>query len=426
MRQLFRPPVKLPREQMSMAVLVSAAFFVAGYDLNILGLAMPRIMPDLNMAESEQGMTIAIVRLGILLAFPLAALADRFGRKTVLAITIVGSAVFTLATAFVQTPEQFLFCQAMVRVFGYAQDMIAIVMISEEVDDRARGWALGLLAAMGAAGAGAAAMVYASVDSLFGGWRALYVIGAIPLLLIAWLWRRLPETQRFTRLKESGAIKPAGVLSGVKGIMELFTLYPARSIALSALVFIFALGASAAVIFTATFLQTDRGFAPGEVTLLVLAGGLFALAGNFVAGRMSDRYGRRTVVAAGGLMLAGGFAVFYLVDNTTIMIFGWIIGLFGFFAAEVVLSAYGAELFPTAHRSGGSGLRTTMQIIGGAVGLLAKDWLYILLGSHGLAIVLLLPAVVVSIVIVYAFLPETAGRRLEEISPDHHPHAGPH
>lgn len=426
MRQIFRPPVKLPREQMSMAMLVSAAFLVAGYDLNILGLALPRIMPDLGMPESEQGMTIAIVRLGIILAFPLAALADRFGRKAVLAVTIVGSGLFTLLTAFVETPSQFLLCQALVRVFGYAQDMIAIVMISEEVDDRARGWALGLLAAMGAAGAGTAALTYAGVDVLFGGWRALYVIGALPLFLIAWMWRRLPETQRFTRLKESGAIKPAGLFSGVRGIIELFTIFPARSLALSALVFIFAFGSAAAVIFTPTFLQTERGFAPGQVTLLVMVGGLFALAGNFVAGRLSDKFGRRTVFAGGSLMLACGFAAFYAIDNVTVMLIGWIIGLFGFFAAEVVLSAYGAELFPTAYRSGGSGLRTTMQIIGGAVGLLGKDYLFVLLGSHGLAIMLLLPAILVSLFIVYLTLPETAGRTLEEISPDHHPHVGPH
>lgn len=426
MRQMFRPPVKLPREQMSMALLVSAAFLVAGYDLNILGLALPRIMPDLGMPESEQGMTIAIVRLGIILAFPLAALADRFGRKTVLAVTIVGSGLFTLLTAFVETPSQFLLCQALVRVFGYAQDMIAIVMISEEVDDRARGWALGLLAAMGAAGAGTAALTYAGVDVLFGGWRALYVIGALPLFLIAWMWRRLPETQRFTRLKQSGAIKPAGLFSGVRGIIELFTVFPARSLALSALVFIFAFGSAAAVIFTPTFLQTERGFAPGQVTLLVMVGGLFALAGNFVAGRLSDKFGRRTVFAGGSLMLACGFAAFYAIDYVPVMLIGWIIGLFGFFAAEVVLSAYGAELFPTAYRSGGSGLRTTMQIVGGAVGLLGKDYLFVLLGSHGLAIVLLLPAILISLFIVYLTLPETAGRTLEEISPDHHPHAGPH
>ncbi len=421
MRQMFRPPVKLPREQMSMAMLVSAAFLIAGYDLNILGLALPRIMPDLGMLESEQGQTIAIVRLGILLAFPLAALADRFGRKAILAVTIVGSGLFTLLTAFAQTPEQFLICQALVRVFGYAQDMIAIVMISEEVDDRARGWALGLLAAMGAAGAGTAAIIYAGVDVMFGGWRALYVIGALPLFLIAWLWRRLPETQRFTRLKESGAIKPAGLLSGVKGIFALFGAYPKRSAALSALVFVFALGSASAVIFTPTFLQTERGFSPGQVTLLVLIGGLLALAGNFVAGQLSDRFGRRTVLAAGGLMVAMGFGAFYAIDIVPVMLVGWIVGLFGFFAAEVVLSAYGAELFATAHRSSGSGLRTTMQIVGGAVGLLAKDYLYVLTGSHGLAIILLLPAVLVSLLIVFATLPETAGRTLEDISPDHPP-----
>ncbi|HRK70402.1 MAG TPA: MFS transporter [Micropepsaceae bacterium] len=426
MRQLFRPPVKLPREQMSMAVLVSAAFFVAGYDLNILGLAMPKILPEFGISESEQGQTIALLRLSVLLAFPLAALADKFGRKAMLAITIVGSGVFTLMTAFAATYEQFMAAQALVRVFGYAQDMIAIVMISEEVDDRARGWALGLLAAVGAAGAGSAAIVYAGVDVVFGDWRALYVIGALPLFLIAWLWRRLPETRRFANLKAAGKLRRESSFGGVRNVIELFRTYPARSWALAAAVGAFAFGSAPALVLNATFLQEVRGFSPGEVSLLVIAGGTFAMLGNFVAGRLSDRHGRRAVLAIGAMMTFIGFGILYCFEDHAVVAISWTFALFGFFAAEVVLSAYGAELFSTAHRSGGSGLRTTATIIGGGLGLFAKDGLFILLGSHSLAFLVLLPAIPLSLVIVYLTLPETSGKTLEQISPDHHPHAGPH
>ena len=70
-------------------------------------------------------------------------LADRLGRRTLLLITILGSAVTTLATAFAQNETQFVILQASVRTFGYAQDMISIVVIAEEIADQARGWALG-------------------------------------------------------------------------------------------------------------------------------------------------------------------------------------------------------------------------------------------------------------------------------------------
>ena len=40
-------------------------------------------------------------------------------------------------------------------------------------------------------------LVFAAVNFLPYGWRALYVIGAVPLFLVAFLRRRLPETKRF-------------------------------------------------------------------------------------------------------------------------------------------------------------------------------------------------------------------------------------
>ena len=61
----------------------------------------------------------------------------------------------------------------------------------------ARGWANGTLSALDYTGAGLASLVFAAVNILPYGWRALYVIGAVPLFLVAFLRRRLPETKRF-------------------------------------------------------------------------------------------------------------------------------------------------------------------------------------------------------------------------------------
>ena len=75
--------------------------------------------------------------------------------------------------------------------------MLCFVVIAEEVAAASRGWASGALSAMNYTGAGIASLIFAAVNFLPYGWRAIYVIGALPLFLVAYLRRRLPETERF-------------------------------------------------------------------------------------------------------------------------------------------------------------------------------------------------------------------------------------
>ena len=75
--------------------------------------------------------------------------------------------------------------------------MLCFVVIAEEVAAGARGWANGTISALDFTGAGLASLVFAAVNILPYGWRALYVIGAVPLFLVAYLRRSLPETKRF-------------------------------------------------------------------------------------------------------------------------------------------------------------------------------------------------------------------------------------
>ena len=92
----------------------------------------------------------------------------------------LGQACFTLATAFTATYAQFVWAQIFTRVFGYAEEMLCFVVISEEVAARARGWATGTISALDYVGAGLASLAFAAVTLLPYGWRALYVIGAVP------------------------------------------------------------------------------------------------------------------------------------------------------------------------------------------------------------------------------------------------------
>lgn len=414
----LHPPVKLEPEDRRTLILVSLAFFVAGFDLNILGAVMPRMLADFGRPTEDAGMTITFIRIGVLAALVFSALSDRFGRRALLLFTVIGSAITTLATAFAQTSEQFIFFQGLVRAFGYAQDMISIVVVTEEMDERVRGWALGVLIAVGAAGAGAAALIFGFVEIIPGDWRGLYVIGAMPLVFIAFLWRNLKETKRFNH--QASIPKPdRGMMDVVAPLIDMAKRDTARLLLIIGVVAPFAFGGTAAVVLFPTFLQEERGFTPPGISALVIGGGAFALLGNFLSGRMSDLWGRRTVFIGACLMFTLAWALFYTVATGWVLVAAWIVGIVCFFAMDVTSSAFGAELFRTAYRSTGSAIRMATSIVAGGIALMLHTfYVYGWFDQHGNSIAALLVFVPISAIIAWAFLPETAGRKLEDIAPE--------
>ena len=92
--------------------------------------------------------------------------------------------------------------------------------------------------------------------------------------------------------------------------------------------------------------------------------------------------------------------------------------MFGFMASDVLVGALSVELFPTSYRATASGLRSIAAMAGAVSGLWLEGALYGLAGSHSQAIAWMLPVTLLSVVVVVAFLPETASRALEEIAPD--------
>jgi hypothetical protein len=95
----------------------------------------------------------------------------------------------------------------------------------------------------------------------------------------------------------------------------------------------------------------------------------------------------------------------------------WAVSFFFGLSTDTLFNALTTEIFPTAYRATISGLGSLFTAMGGALGLLLEGRLYDLLGGHGPAISALLIGVVVMVAAI-AFLPEPAGKVLEEIS-DH-------
>ena len=422
----FTPPEPLSREEHKVIWLVGIAMTLVAYDHGLYALALPQIQAELQIQDEQIGGFLATIRLGALTALPLAFFADRNGRRVMLMITIAMSGLFTLATAFAQTPGQFMLAQFLVKSFAYAEEFLAIVVIAETVNEKVRGWAIGALAALGALGNGLAAFVYGFVDVLPEGWRALYVIGAMPLFVVAWLRRTLPETERYLQSKALRDQQPKqSWKEAVAPFIKLITAYPERFAALALAVVPFGIAITSAILLMSKHLQSEVGMTPGDVSTLYLVGGAMAVFGNFIAGRFSDLIGRRRVLAVSILVSGGAFAILYglapdLSEDLVypVAVVGWILGIFGYFASEVIFNAFGSEIFPTSYRSTASSMRGVLYTLAGAIGLMLESFLFTVTGSHASAILWLLLLCIPGAIIVLVGLPEPAARSLEDVAPE--------
>ncbi len=398
----------LTSEERRLLGVLGFTFLLNQYDMALLGLALPQIQAGIGLAETEVGPLLGTIRLGAGAALVLALAADRAGRRRLLLFTILGFTLCTTLTALAPDPAAFLACQLGARACIAAEEVIAIVLVAEEVGARARGLGFGILAIFGAVGHGLAAIAFGFVESLPFGWRALYALGAVPLLVLGWIRRSLRESRRFESEPRRGSV--------LQPLLDLLGVYPARLAALLTAILGFGFVSATALSFVSKTLQELHGYAPHEVSFLMIGGGSLALVSYPLSGVLSDRFGRRRVLGASLAAMGLGVLVFYSTTGVVLVV-AWTFMMMGFMACDVLFGALGTELFPTGHRATASGVRMLVLAGGGALGLWAEGLVFGQAGSHALAITwLALGAVPIPLLALLA-LPETAERELEDISP---------
>ena len=343
--------------------------FFENYDIGLVNAALPQIAQGLGMRPDDAGFYAGAIRLGGVGAFFVLPFADRLGRRRVFLASLVGMSVGTFATALSQTPLQFALLGMLARVFLLTASALALVILVEEFPADRRGAAIGCLSVLGGLGFGASAGLYAAVDLLPFGWRALYGVGVLPLVLLPFFRRSLRETTRFERERDARGDGGARALRAwVAPLAALARTHPRRAVAMGGAGLLAAMGGIAAFQFTSFFVQEVHGWRPGHYTLLVFGGGSLGLLGNVLGGRGSDRFGRRLVGAACLAFAPLFIASFYLGPAATLALC-WGLGVLCTSAGDVVVRTLSAELFPTSHRGSATGWLILVQSLGWALGL---------------------------------------------------------
>src|SRR5437763_3808552 len=284
----MRPETELDAGHRRLLGLLGLAIFFEGYGRSIVSVMLRPIGQDLGVPAPELSYALAIISAGALGVLVLGHLTDRFGRRRLLLGCVLLYSLLGAATATARTLPALVVWQAAARMFQEGALSAAVVIAVEETPAGRRGLAQGVLGVANSIGSGLGAFLLAFIELAPGGWRGLCLVSLLPVLLVPFLRRTIPESRRWTL----GVHHPRRLLPPA---------YRGRMLAGLA---VFFLGMSydvAGFAFTAFWPMSRHGWSPAQTSALIIFSGGAGLPGFWFGGRLTVRIG--PLVAAVGFVL---------------------------------------------------------------------------------------------------------------------------
>jgi MFS family permease len=353
--------IELSSQQLRTLTWAGLAVVLAGFDGSVLVLALPAIASDFHARVSSLSNVGTVLTLGALGALPLATLADRFGRRRLIAAGVAGFSIANFATSFATSLAALAALRMIAVCFEVLVLGVSTALIVEEAPPNHRGQAMSILAILFGAGNFIAVVAYPLVVPH---WRWLFEIGGVGLFTAPFIWSLLPEGRAWTRAHVSGSAIRLLLSQPWRTRVAVLTSSGAAGAVLMR---------PAGLLFT-LFASQVLGLSPAAISILIFFSGVAAIACYVPGGLLSDRFGRRTP----GVALSAATVVATCASFVT--------GTGGFFAGNVlrsalssagtpVMGAWSGELYPTRARATAEATGAVAGAIGGIIGLQAVGFL---------------------------------------------------
>jgi putative MFS transporter len=447
--QILKRLERLPfgRPQIHLLFMGGLGYTFDGMDGALIAFVMAPVMLLWGLTNAQTGFLGSAGMLGYLFgAFAAGTLGDQIGRRRVMMYALFLYAAATLFAACAPN-WPFLFWSRTITGIGIgAESAIVAPFLSEFVQKRIRGRFIASLSGFFSFGFFFAAMLgYFVVRGSPQGWRIAQVITALPIVMLLW-WRRcLPESPRWL-LQRGRPEEAEKVVAGMEAsfirrgvtlddfekvempasgagqagtfLQNLASLWTRRMARTTAMLWI--------LWFTITFAY--YGFLTWIPTLLVKQGMTITrsfgysliiyvamIPGYYSAAFICDKLDRKWTIVL--YLLLGGVLAYFLAGART----GAMISLLGFWLSFFMngtysgIYAYTPELYPTAFRATGMGVASSVGRIGGLSAPIIIGFSYAHIGFYGVLLIcgidLLVGACAVAILGI-----RTAGKSLEQIA----------
>jgi YNFM family putative membrane transporter len=303
---------------------------------------------SLAMSAGTFALAVAVI--------PVSSLSEVRGRREVMIVSVLVAAVLGLLAPLSPSLPALIGVRVLEGIALAGMPATAMAYLAEEVDKSDLGKAMGLYIAGNAIG-GLGGRVIAGVLAEHGGWRvATAGVSAVALVCAVMVAVLLPRSRFFTP-----SAPRVRVLAATLG----------RNLADTGLLRLYLIGFAlmGAFVTVYNYLTFRLSAAPFGLSTSVI-GALFTvyLAGTWsstMAGRLADRAGRYTVLAAGAAVAIAGVAL-TLPANLILIVCGLIVLTAGFFAAHSVASGWVGAHAPVAPAQA-SALYLCLYYIGSSV-----------------------------------------------------------
>ncbi|QBD77630.1 MFS transporter [Ktedonosporobacter rubrisoli] len=423
-------------------VICGLGFMFDAWEVVLTGFVIPLLATsDWHVSKLELGLFGSAGLIGMAVgAFAWGSIADLIGRKRAFMYTMLVYSIFSLLCALAPTYTLLLIFRFIAGLGLGGFIPVDYSVVSEFTPSKNRGTVLTALDVWWPIGGTLCGLV-ATLLAPYHNWRLLFGLMALPALMVFWVRTAIPESPlyliRAGRREEARAVVQR-LIERVKVTVPAWTLpeaareasttrtlftqfraiwsYNLKITAGSWLLFMSNLLLYYGVVtWLPTILVSEgyKAYAAFLVTTLLTAIGIV---GVLVSAWLVEVIGRRWVVAVGGVLAAISMYIFTLQLHLPTMAQTWIL-VFGF-TTELVLpaiQAYVPELYPTLLRGTGFGWASTMsRVCAGLVPIIFGSWLWPVFGlANTFGVIGLF--VLVSIVWMWAAMPETKGKLLDHV-----------
>ncbi|KTT13598.1 sugar transporter [Pseudomonas oryzihabitans] len=385
-------------------------FFILVFVLSNLAQYFHNSVTDVSLAIM---LTLAVRPLGALI---FGRLAERHGRRPILMLNIVLFSLFEVLSAWSPTFMAFmafriLYGVAMGGVWGVASSLAM-----ETIPDRSRGLMSGIFQAGYPCGYLLASIVFGLFFSSVG-WRGMFLIGALPILLLPFIYFKVPESPVWLAArarKESIALLP---------ILRQHWKICLYMVLLMACFNFFSHGTQDLY---PTFLKVQHQFDPHTVSLIAIGYNIAAMLGGVFFGSLSERIGRKKAIMLAALLSLPVLPLWAFSSGS------WSLGIGAFLMQFMVQGAWGVvpsylnELVPGNARAILPGFVYQMgNLLASVNATLQAHIAAVHGGNYGLAMALVAGTVAVLIAVFAAFGRETRGMRISGAVADTAPVTSP-